>query len=68
MELNSGVALKKIAKKFFPRVNKSHPTPYITGNYALVCLCEKKMFEFFLIFSTEKNFLQNAVLSYNAAH
>ena len=26
MELNSGVALKKIAKKFFPRVNKSHPS------------------------------------------
>ena len=25
MELNSGVALKKIAKKFFSRVSKSHP-------------------------------------------
>ena len=43
-------------------------TPYSTGNYARVCLHLKKMFEFFLIFSTEKNFLQNAVLSHIAAH
>ena len=36
MELNSGVALKKIAKKFFPRVNKSHPnthTPHIGAHF-----------------------------------
>ena len=37
MELNSGVALKKIAKKFFPRVNKSHPSKTHYCDYFVTC-------------------------------
>ena len=42
-----------------------HTSPETMHLYVYI---KRKFFEFFLIFSTEKNFLQNAVLSHIAAH